>query len=503
MTKEQLVFLRDKVINDFDRSMFNDVIGCYEVGLYRPAYIMAWICIVESLKRKLHLLSSMNRSDATASIEAINSLEASHRSTDVKIYEEAIACGLISSEDQAKITFFWGQRCLYAHPYTRVPDIEDIDYIITEACKLTLHLNIFLNREQINQRLSIITNAPYFLSNNLEEIKTEYLEFITLVPRNLQCYLFKSLLYNFSLAYERRDIPFARKLRFIIELLLMNTIVPLSDENWKFEDKIAQYPETTFIGIVTPNTWVILPDNIKNILLRYLLSLNLSENHQIKLVVKSLMAAECLSEEHKTEYLKAISAVGFSCKVNYVDDPVIIFSYVTSTLINSDFNIQNEAIDFIRKDNERYLKGLNNDQLITIGSLLVDKLVNSNYKAHDFIGEISRVNNLVPDQLRRSIVINILVDKLGKLRSFDVSHSIFFIRILSSLTEKEEILSSIDNLVTSDKVAFSLKSKERKYSWIKGIRTNFEIQFSKDKERMRLAKLLIEILDKIIVDEED
>ena len=67
--------LKETIVDESDLILFEESANCFLTGNYRASYIMSWIAIIESLKRKIKLFSDLGDSNATESIKAIDKLE--------------------------------------------------------------------------------------------------------------------------------------------------------------------------------------------------------------------------------------------------------------------------------------------------------------------------------------------------------------------------------------------------------------------------------------------
>lgn len=110
MADLQWVKLQKSLIKEAsDASLYDDIITCYENGLYRPGFILTWLLLIESLKRKLLELESIGNTKALAENQKIQKLEASHKSVDVEIYNAAKVCEIITDSEFTIIDSLWQQ----------------------------------------------------------------------------------------------------------------------------------------------------------------------------------------------------------------------------------------------------------------------------------------------------------------------------------------------------------------------------------------------------------
>jgi len=183
--------LRDKIIEEDDKVLFDEATGCFLSGHLRASYIMSWISIVESLKRRIKLFSNIGDKRATESLEIIEDLEDKNASVDKKIYKEAKSCGIIDSSDFSTVNYLWEQRCLFAHPYTKHPEIDEVKHVIQQSIKLVLGKELLYNREFLTDLSNNIADKPFFLPSDLEVIKDHAIRTISRIPETLHPFFFK------------------------------------------------------------------------------------------------------------------------------------------------------------------------------------------------------------------------------------------------------------------------------------------------------------------------
>ncbi len=85
-----------------DKDNFDDLIKCYQNDLLRAGFVMAWLMLVESLKRKIVDLSDKEVKVAKKEYEEIKKIEDAMRSNDEVILKAALNCDLITVEELSK-----------------------------------------------------------------------------------------------------------------------------------------------------------------------------------------------------------------------------------------------------------------------------------------------------------------------------------------------------------------------------------------------------------------
>lgn len=116
-TEEWLQNLKEKIVDEKDATNFDDIIKCYQNGLLRAGYLMAWLMLIESLKRKVIELEANGVKAAKVELAKIQQIENALQSNDEVIRKAALACDLISSEEAQVLDLLWKKRCIMSHPY--------------------------------------------------------------------------------------------------------------------------------------------------------------------------------------------------------------------------------------------------------------------------------------------------------------------------------------------------------------------------------------------------
>ena len=110
--KDLILKLKAQIVEPDDKVLFEEASQCFLNGQLRAAFIMTWISIIESLKRKIFILSNLGDTRATKAIQKIEAAENDKLSADKLIFEESKFCGIIDNADYSKVAFLWEQRCL-------------------------------------------------------------------------------------------------------------------------------------------------------------------------------------------------------------------------------------------------------------------------------------------------------------------------------------------------------------------------------------------------------
>jgi len=163
--------LRNQITEEEDKILFDETSGCFLSGHYRAAYILSWITIIESLKRKIKLFSNLGDSGATDAVKEIEEAEDKKLAADRLIFEKSKKCGIIDNADLSTVNYLWEQRCLFAHPYNKQPEIDEVKHIIGQSVKLVLGRQLLYNKDFLSALSENIATKPFFLPNEIERVR--------------------------------------------------------------------------------------------------------------------------------------------------------------------------------------------------------------------------------------------------------------------------------------------------------------------------------------------
>ena len=113
------------ILAEEDRPLLGEAIVAGKAGALRAAYVMIWLACAESLKRRFRAAGQRDSAAATIA-KAIASRESNHKSVDKFVLDKAKEYGFLSDSEHTELAQIYELRCLYAHPYEKVPSVEQI-----------------------------------------------------------------------------------------------------------------------------------------------------------------------------------------------------------------------------------------------------------------------------------------------------------------------------------------------------------------------------------------
>lgn len=463
--------LKTQILVDDDKVLFEEASQCFLNGQLRAAYIMTWISLIESLKRKIFLLSNLEDSRAITALQKIEDLEKHKKPVDKVIFEESKLCGIIDDSDYSKVEFLWGQRCLFAHPYNLNPEVDEVKHIIGQAARITLCKELHFNKVYLDDLVENISSKPFFLPSEIELVRTYAIKTISRTPIILHPYLFKKLFFKVSeLSQIEEKFLELRKLRYYLIELLINTTIPLVNDVWSLENRVTRFPYECFIGFVHQDTWELLPYRIKEMLIAYLEG----ELNRIKLIplmeiTRNLVRNKTLDEDFQNRYYNKLNGLPFDTSINYYGDEKVIFQRICEDLESGQYEQQNPVVDFLRKSTTiELVSELSKSQQIHLGRLFMSTYKNNNWKGQSLVNSIINGSLSYNEWIKAGIALGgYLLANKDEIQ-LDQKYIEKSSEILNNLSElvQNEIYDTIEQMIADGKVLSTYKFNETKFNSI-------------------------------------
>jgi|694.fasta_scaffold148232_2 hypothetical protein len=440
--------LRNKICDEEDQTLFNEAISCMNSDCFRAGYVIAWISIAESLKKKIYESANLGDKQAESHYNKILYEEGKNMSVDKTIFESSKQLKLIEDHDASKLKFLWEQRCIFAHPYSKAPSEDDLKYIITASVEICLSKPLLYRKNYIDELVDNLKSKPYFLTEDNVSNIIFARRIINRIPIELHPYFFKSLLYALGMIVEdEQKIKIQGKFRMFIIELFKFTSLDLSLNEWSLEDRATNYPYTSILGFTHPDTWEKIPYRVKDIIIQYVLHES-DEAKQIiiKRIVGHLSKESKLDSNHKKLFVKHLNTCDFKQAYNYYGDPVSLFNRIIAEFETGIFIKQNEVVDYLRKrDGLNFLIGLDIEKQILIGLKIMSCARENSWKSKYFINDV--VKNIL--QIPVSVKIGIFKGSIipsEKYLSLNVDYFKIALQIIDNL-EDEDIIYSFDYII--------------------------------------------------------
>ncbi|SFJ67598.1 hypothetical protein [Olleya namhaensis] len=398
--------LTSSIIEESDKILFEETAGCFLTDNLRASYIMSWISIIESLKRKIKLFSNLGDSRATSAYEKIEDYEDKKKSTDRLIFEESKNCGIIDNTDLSTINYLWEQRCLFAHPYNKKPEKDEVKHIIRQSIKLVLGKELLYNKDYLTELAENITNKPFFLPTETDRIRNFAKTTIARTPKELHPFLFKTLLFKISQVSKNEDkTSELKKLHYYLVELFISTPLSIEDASWSLENRVTKFPYECFIGFVHTETWEKFPLRIQEMLISYLDNeKDETRLNKLKSITVKLIEDNKLESVLKLKYFEKLDNTYFDSAINSYGETNAMFSRVKSELESWQYEQQGPVADYLKEEIGRnFVNSLNPDNQFYLGRLIKACASSGSWKTQYLLSSISNNSDSYPNNILAGI----------------------------------------------------------------------------------------------------
>lgn len=191
--------LKTQIIDSKDSDNFEDIIKCYQNGLLRAGFLLAWLMLVESLKRKIVTLADKEVNVAKEELARITNQEEKLHSNDEYIWTGAVKCGLVSKEEESVIELLWKKRCIMSHPY--MPEVKESDfrYMVENLVSISLSKSLVWSKTMIEDYIENIKSNVFLIPDEIDEKKKVADQIITLIPKHLYPFYWKTVFYELNI----------------------------------------------------------------------------------------------------------------------------------------------------------------------------------------------------------------------------------------------------------------------------------------------------------------
>lgn len=270
MKENEVELLKGIILDNKDAKLYDEVVSCYKNRLYRAGYLLSWILLVESLKRKVIKLAELEDARGKQEWGKIETLEKQHQSTDIQIISSAKECEIISDTEYTTINSLWQQRCIFAHPYMQEVKSSDLEYIISKMIDITLSKPLYYNKKSIEEWINEIINYPHVVPTSQSEQENFIDNHFIRVKEIHYPFLYKTLFFNLSKSYENKDKFLSNFFRNYIIKLILNANININNKDYTLEKQILKYPQICWLFFNLPETWEKLEDKFRGDLFRYI-----------------------------------------------------------------------------------------------------------------------------------------------------------------------------------------------------------------------------------------
>lgn len=444
---EWLDKLKSQIVEAKDKENFVDLIKCYQNYLLRAGFVMAWLMLVESLKRKIVALADKEVKVAKETLSTIEGTEKAMHSNDEVIWKGAAKCDLISKEEESVIELLWKKRCIMSHPY--MPQVKEADfrYMVENLVSISLAKTVMWSQNMIQDFFDDLKTSIFIIPNTIEERQEYAFNVLEQIPKKNWPFFWKTLFFEYSKSIDSGKKKYMLFLRRLASQFIQKTEVDINDPKYTLEKQMKSYCSVCWAIFNLRGTWKKLNKEYRGQLFRFLEVNEKDVSRVLYCAVRLVEKVDDLDEEYLNSYYQSLEKHDvLEMERFYVDKNLFLDRVYKDKIAEWQFYDQGEFVDWMKGMSEEEIEDFSPKQIWRLGGFLQRCCVNGTFKAQDFVKAnhkewVSRIDFV------KGFVVENCTDNDGNLY-LDVQKMDYSFRILGLLDEKHrlEVIAELDKL---------------------------------------------------------
>ena len=406
--------LKAQIIDEKDSKNFDDIIKCYQDGLLRAGFLMAWLMLVESLKRKIVELADKGVKVATIELKTITTTEDAMHSNDEVIWKGALKCELITKEEDSVLEMLWKKRCIMSHPYMPEVNESDFRYMVEKLVSISLSRTLMWSKPMIDDYFSDIRANVFLIPDESAEQQEAADRILKLVPEKLWPFFWKTLFYELSLSLEGGHNKLQKMLKRLAIRFVRQPGLDINDSCFTLANKIKDHCGVCWNIFSNKRAWGKLNEDYQAQMFRFLKDNKKEAKKVLCLAYDLIDSDDSLDEKFIECYYEALAEYDVTDMQSYYLDKKRFLKILYDEKIKGyQFSDQGEFIDMLKSMEEDDLEEFTVGQRQKMGRYVEMCCVNGTFKAHDFV----RSRNIWIKDLNfvKGLAIEGLTDEKGNL----------------------------------------------------------------------------------------
>lgn len=378
--------LKNRIVDEKDAANFDDIIKCYQNGLLRAGFLLAWLMLIESLKRKVVELEANGAKAAKVELDKIKMVENAMQSNDEVIRKAALACDLINSEDVQVLDLLWKKRCIMSHPY--MPEVKESDfrYMVENLVEISLARELMWSQTMIDEYFESLRNSTFIIPDTLAEKQEIADKVLLLIPTKNYPHFWKTVFFEFSKALENSTKNHHMMLRVLAMKFVKKNDVDITDPKYTLATQIKKYCAVCWGIFYIRKIWDKLNEEFQGQMFRFLKENTKNAKSVLYLAKYLIENHEGLKEEFKTCYYTALKQYDvIDMERYYVDKSKFLMVLYKDKIEPNNFTSQGDFIDMLLSMDVKEKAKYSDEQMTKIGRWVETCCVIGTFKAQSFV----------------------------------------------------------------------------------------------------------------------
>lgn len=412
-----LMDLKSQIVDTKDVRNFEDIINCYQSGLLRAGFLLAWLMLIESLKRKIITLADKEVKIAVKELEGINRIEDSMHSNDEAIWKSAAKCDLITKEEESVIELLWKKRCIMSHPY--MPEVKESDfrYMAENLVAISLSKSLVWSKTMIDDFISDIKSNLFLIPDEQAE-KNDFADrIVSQIPERLYPYFWKTVFYEYSLAHESG----VKKTLLMLAVLAIKIVKTVGENincpQYGMESRIRDYCAVCWEIFFNKKAWGYLNKDYQDQMFRFLKDKKKEARTVLRQAMRLIDYRDDIDDKNIACYYEALGQYSITSVYQYyIDKDRLVKRIYDDKVKNFQFDDQGDFIDMLNNMDEEDINDFSSKQQQELGKYVMICCNTGTFKAENFV----KSNNKWVKHLgfAKGFAIEGMTDEKGCLRIF-------------------------------------------------------------------------------------
>lgn len=421
---ETVKSLKNQIVDEKDRILFDEIIACYESGALRAAYIMTWISILESLKQKLNKMAIKDSQVEKFVAKIKEKEEKGEYISDKRILEKSKEYGLLSFIEYEKLENIRKMRNVYAHPYQTAPSSEEVIAAIKIAVESVLSKPPLLRHGYVKEIIDSLANDFHYIDDDEKKIRDFARNIAYKIHPDTYPYIFRISCDHLESLIKKPDRNrFVKRLNIFIEELFKVVKLSNIDDSWKIEKLCKQFPIGSALVLSTTRIWKFIPEQIQDMLIGYLLE-SVSKDKILSPTpfglkkVFSLYTKGLLTDSQQKKFFNTITkkTIPYHTLLQAGIPLKFYVNKILEDLKSYNWHIQNTAAVALSNIDSRQFFDLSEEQQEELGRNILQASEGNAFDVINFLNKVSKAPYLYPKAFIKGIFFETLFNENKQFR---------------------------------------------------------------------------------------
>lgn len=425
--RRRLMHLRNKVLNEEDKLLFDEASRCLIAGANRSAYVTTWLCAAASIRSKIESIAPRD-SHVGNKLGEIEEAESKGKPIDRLLLDAAKEFGFIPSEDFDNLENIRRMRNIYAHPRRSAPIPDEVLGAMGAVVRSLLSKPALLRHGYASEIIRGIFEERHFLDDVEDRILGFGQDFAKRLDPQVYPWVFKSAIDRLENIWDdiTLDSITARSVSFLHGFLI-EAGEYFDGEDWKFVEMVSRYPKTAPVILAYPEIWSNIPFQAREIIIGYLAEAlrqpGVSPGYigplpsQAFDAIKRLEDADMLSERESERFRDALIHTPLERLAQYGIPLQDWVDRLLESLKSYDWYTQNPAIDALWEAGPEQVSYLTGGLQEELGRNILQSADGGAHSAEFLMREIERRPNRWPPSFLGGLVRECFLHESGVHRT--------------------------------------------------------------------------------------